>query len=289
MNMPNFSIQRILVTLLCCVVALVVLWNIWDYYINAPWTRDARVRADVVSIAPDVSGLVSEVLVHDNQEVKAGDILFRVDRRRFELGVEQAEAAVAAQQATLDQARRDLVRSDELKNIISKHNTEQAHASEETALANLQVAVANLNQARLNLERSDVRASVNGLVTNFDLQPGDYVTTGKAEVALLDTDSLRIEGYFEETKLARINLGDPVRIHLMGQKGVIEGHVESMAAGIEDRERTPGTGLLANINPTFSWVRLAQRVPIRIAIDKVPEGVRLISGLTATVTVTHGK
>jgi multidrug resistance efflux pump len=139
--------------------------------------------------------------------------------------------------------------------------------------------------AKLNLERSEVRASVNGVVTNFSMRPGNYVTAGSAVFALVDSDSFHIDGYFEETKLPRIQIGDPARVHLMGESRVIEGHVQSIAGGIADREREVSSDLLANINPTFSWVRLAQRVPVRIALDRVPAGVRLVTGRTATVEV----
>lgn len=253
---------------------------------NDPWTRDARVRADIVAVAPDVSGLVSEVLVKDNDIVKKGDVLFKVDEKRFQIAEEQAEAAVAGAKATLDQATRDRKRREQLGGVISQQQKEEAQAAEAQAQASFLQASANLDLARLNRERSQVRAPVNGTITNLSLRPGNYVTTGSAEMALVDTDSLRVEGYFEETKLSRIHIGDPVRIKLMGRPGTIEGHVDSIAAGIEDRERTAGSGLLANINPTFTWVRLAQRIPVRIALNDLPENTQLVAGMTATVAVT---
>ena len=139
--------------------------------------------------------------------------------------------------------------------------------------------------AKLNLERSEVRASVNGPITNFDLKPGNYVTAGKGVAALIDQDSLHVDGYFEETKLPLIHVGDRATVHMMGEDRDIIGHVESIAGGIEDRDRTDGTNLLANVNPTFSWVRLAQRIPVRIALDHVPEGLRLVAGRTSTVVI----
>lgn len=276
---------RVVVTLLVFVAALGAGRALWAHYMDEPWTRDAKVRADIVGVAPDVSGFVSEVLVRDNQSVKQGDVLFRVDRARFAIALEQAEAAVEGRKATLDQARRDRERYEQLKDVVSQQKTEQARMEESEAGAAYRQAMADRDLARLNLERSEVKASVNGTITNLSLRPGDYVNAGTAEVALVDADSLRIEGYFEETKLARIQVGAPVSIRLMGQAARLDGHVESIAAGIEDRERTVGNGLLANINPTFSWVRLAQRVPVRIALDHVPEDARLVAGLTATVAV----
>ena len=284
----TFSLRgavRVGITLVVLLAAVSAGHELWAHYMDEPWTRDAKVRADIVGVAPDVSGFVSEVLVRDNQSVKQGDVLFRIDRARFAIALEQAEAAVEGRKATLEQARRDRERYEQLKDVVSQQKTEQARMQEaEAAMAHRQ-ALADRDLARLNLERSEVKASVNGTITNLSLRPGDYITAGTPEVALVDTDSLRIEGYFEETKLARISVGAPVTIRLMGQPATLEGHVESIAAGIEDRERTVGNGLLANINPTFNWVRLAQRVPVRIALDNVPDDARLVAGLTATVVV----
>ncbi|MBA8879086.1 efflux RND transporter periplasmic adaptor subunit [Phyllobacterium myrsinacearum] len=276
---------RVLVTIILVMCAAFVGRELWQHYMNDPWTRDARVRADIVAVAPDVSGLVSEVLVKDNDAVKKGDILFRIDSRRFQIAMEQAQAAAEGAKATLEQATRDRQRRDQLGGVISQQQKEVSQAAEAQAQASYLGANANLELARLNRERSEVRAPVNGTITNLSLRPGNYVTTGSAQMALVDTDSLRVEGYFEETKLARIHIGNPVSVKLIGQSEMIKGHVESVAAGIEDRERTAGSGLLANINPTFSWVRLAQRIPVRIAFDNVPLGIQLVAGMTATVAV----
>ncbi|SCB42126.1 efflux RND transporter periplasmic adaptor subunit [Rhizobium multihospitium] len=277
-------IGRVAVTLIFVVAAVYVGRQLWGHYMDEPWTRDARLRADVVGIAPDVSGLVSEVLVKDNQTVKKGDVLFRVDRDRFAIALEQADAALASSKAALEQAQRESARQARLGDAASLQQKEQALTTVAQDEAAVREASANRDLAQLNLDRSEVRATVNGTISNLSLRPGDYVSAGTAKVALIDSDSLRVEGYFEETKLPRIQIGDEVYIHLMGQAEKLAGHVESIAYGIEDRERTSGS-LLANITPTFSWVRLAQRVPVRIALDKVPEGTKLIAGLTATVEV----
>ncbi|RAX42548.1 efflux RND transporter periplasmic adaptor subunit [Rhizobium tropici] len=277
-------IGRVAVTLIFVAAAVYVGRHLWGHYMDEPWTRDARLRADVVGIAPDVSGLVSEVLVKDNQTVKKGDILFRVDRDRFAIALEQADAALASSKAALEQAQRESARQARLGDAASLQQKEQALTTVQQDEAAVRQATANRELAQLNLDRSEVRATVNGTISNLSLRPGDYVSAGTAKVALIDSDSLRVEGYFEETKLPRIHIGDEVHIHLMGQAEKLTGHVESIAYGIEDRERTSGS-LLANITPTFSWVRLAQRVPVRIALDKVPEGTKLIAGLTATVEV----
>ncbi len=276
-------------TLLIVVVALIAGRGLWDYYMNAPWTRDGRVRADVVTIAPDVSGLVSEVMVRDNQTVKRGDVLFRIDPERFELALGQADAAVANRKAQMDEAQREAARSERLNQLsVSKETQEQRLSSAEAATAAFRQAVADRAVADLNLRRSAVVSPVDGTVTNVLLQPGDYVTTGKGVMALVDRATLRIEGYFEETKLPRIHRGDRVQVRLMGETQIITGHVESIAAGIADRERSDSPDLLANVNPTFNWVRLAQRVPVRVKPDEVPAGVDLVLGRTATVTIEPG-
>ncbi|TAV01207.1 efflux RND transporter periplasmic adaptor subunit [Rhizobium ruizarguesonis] len=284
MNTLKFSV-RLIVTLAFVCAAFYVGRGLWVHYMDEPWTRDARLRADVVGIAPDVSGLVSEVDVQDNQRVKKGDVLFRVDRERFNIALAQAEAALEGSRAAMEQAHRERERQERLGDAASLQQKEQARTAEDQARAAYGQALANRDLAKLNLDRSEIKATVNGTVSNLSLRPGDYVTAGTAKVALVDTDSLRVEGYFEETKLPRIHVGDTVSVRLMGQSERLQGHVDSIATGIEDRERTAGTGLLANINPTFSWVRPAQRVPVRINLDNVPGNVHLIAGLTATVEV----
>jgi len=281
-------VGRLAVTAIAVVAALGVGRALWIYYMESPWTRDGRVRADVVQVAPDVSGFVSEVLVKDNQKVHKGDVLFRIDRARFSLALQQADAVIAGHRATLDQANSDLKRYSSLTtDAVSQQKQEQVLATQLQAKAAYDQAVADRAVAQLNLDRSEVRASVNGTITNMDLRPGVYVTAGRGVMALVDTDTLHVEGYFEETKLARIRVGDKAKVRLMGQPVQLTGHVESVAAGIEDRDRVSGASLLANVNPTFSWVRLAQRIPVRIALDQVPEHIELVAGRSATVEIIN--
>lgn len=279
---------RLLATAIAVAAALVVGLYLWRHYVDAPWTRDGRVRADIVAVAPDVSGFVTDVLVSDNQSVRRGDVIFRIDKARFNLAVQQAEAALAGHKAALAQAESDLRRYRGLDtNVVSQQKQEQVLAAAQQARAAYDAATADLAVARLNLVRSDVHASVNGIVSNLNLQPGTYVAAGKGVMALIDSDSLHVEGYFEETKLGRIHVGDAVRIHLLGGSRQLAGHVESIAAGIEDRDRTAGSSLLANVNPTFNWVRLAQRVPVRIRLDDARTQATLVAGRTATVEVVQ--
>ena len=276
---------KFLVTALVVCMAIYAGWKLWSHYELEPWTRDGRVKANVVQVAPDVSGLVTAVAVHDNQDVKKGDVLFEIDRARFQLAVDQAQAAVRSQQVAHDQAARDVKRNRALGALVSTENLEQSQAKllqYEAALAEAQVS---LNTAKLNLERSRVVAMVDGRVTNLSLRAGSYASAGNGVMALVDAGSFYVEGYFEETKLAHIHEGDPVTVTQMGQSSKIRGHVESIALGIADRDRSTGSDLLPNVNPSFNWVRLAQRIPVRIKIDDVPEGVRLVAGQTATVEV----
>jgi RND family efflux transporter MFP subunit len=287
MTMRNFG--RFLLTLAVVVVAVFAGMRLWAYYMDEPWTRDGRVRADVVGVAPDVSGLVSEVLVHDNQNVVRGDVLFRVDPARFQLALMQADAVVKSRQAALQEAVREADRYRSLSNVeVSQEKQQQTQSAADQAVAAYQQAVADRGVAQLNLDRTTVRATVNGTITNFDMRPGDYVTAGHAVTALVDSDSVHVDGYFEETKLPRIRVGDAAQVQLMGEGKWLTGHVESIAGGIADRERSSDTSLLADVNPTFNWVRLAQRVPVRIVLDNAHGDIRLIPGRTATVRITQG-
>jgi multidrug resistance efflux pump len=258
---------------------------LWTHYQVDPWTRDGRVRADVVQVAPDVSGLVTRVDAVNDQTVKAGQPLFYVDRERYALAWRQADANVAAAKATLAQARRELVRNRALGELVAAESTEQSASKVEQADAALAQALAARDIAKLNLDRTVVHAPTDGFLSDLTLRTGDYVTAGKPVLALIDSRSFRVEGYFEETKLSGLKIGMPVSVRVMGEPGALKGHIQSIAAGIEDRDRVAGANLLPNVNPTFSWVRLAQRVPVRVALDQTPGDLRLIAGRTATVAV----
>ncbi|KAB0571229.1 efflux RND transporter periplasmic adaptor subunit [Brucella pituitosa] len=279
---------RVFLTLVMVTMAGLLGWHLWDYYMNAPWTRDGKIRADVVRIAPDVSGLVSEVLVHDNQTVEQGEVIFRIDQARYKLALQLAEAKLASSKAALDMANRDQTRYRKLNDTtVTQQKMEQIETTTQQAEATHRQAELDRDLASLNLERSSVKAPVNGVITNFSLQRGDYVTTGSAVTALVDTDSFYVSGYFEENKLERIQIGDPVLVDVMGSKVQLKGKVEGIAGGIEDRERTDSTNLLANVSPTFNWVRLAQRVPVRVKLEEVPQGVHLVAGRTVSVSVVN--
>ena len=313
---PRFKtkILPVALTLLAVLAAWLVVQHLWQFYMVDPWTRDAHVNADVVQIAPDVSGLVSVVQVGDNAAVHQGDVLFVIDQARYRIALEQARAgqarsraALAQGQAALEQSRteahrlqREAARDRALKDLVAAEEIEArraslAEAQARVAAAEAQVAAAQagiataqaaVDLAQLNLDRTVVRSPVDGRVNDHMVRQGDYVGAGKPVLAVLDTHSFRVDGYFEETRLQGIRPGQPVSIRVMGEDGVLHGHVQSIAAGIADRYRSDGSNLLPNVTPAFDWVRLAQRVPVRISLDAVPDDIQLIAGRTATVSVS---
>jgi multidrug resistance efflux pump len=280
------TLSRVSATILMVAVGCGATYELWNYYMLSPWTRDARVRADVVTIAPDVSGFVSDLRVKDNQIVHKGDILFILDQERYTRAVATAEANVEARKADMSMRQNMATRRAKLTALsISPEDKQNAQLAAATAAAEYDQAVADLSTATLNLDRTVIRAPVNGFVTNLTLVVGQYAAVGTKVIALIDSDSYRVDGYFEETKLPVIKPGDPVEIHLMSGGPELRGHVDSISRGITDRDNSNGPELLANVNPTFEWVRLAQRIPVRIHIDDIPQGVHISAGMTCTVVV----
>jgi len=319
---------RFATTAVVLLAAVLLAHTLWSHYMYSPWTRDGRVRAEIVRIAPDVAGLVSRVNVIDNQAVKKGDVLFVIDRARYQNAFDQARANLYAAQAALRAASANTnamtasaaqskvsydmfvaqsARRENVNDVISIEDRSNARSAAMTARAGWvraqatrvqaseteQLSLAAVTQsevaaatAQLNLDRTEVRAPVDGYVTNLDVRVGDYANTGVPRLALIDSHSYWIYGYFEETKLPQVRVGDRVDIHLMSGTQ-LQGTVESIARGITDADNPTGADLLANVNPTFNWVRLAQRLPVRVRIDgeHLPEGTVLAAGMTATLIV----
>ncbi|WP_019466880.1 biotin/lipoyl-binding protein [Dyella japonica] len=286
MTNPWFmKIVRALFTALAIAGLLLAVRALWIRYQVEPVTRDGKVLADIVPVAADVAGLITQVCVQDNQPVQQGQVLLVIDPSRYALALQQAQASLGSLRIALAQAEREDARNRSMSNVVAAEVIEQGRMKVEQLRLSVTQAVAARDLAQLNLDRTVVRAPVSGKVTNMTLQPGIYLTVGKAALALVNTPSLRVEGYFEETKLQRIHLNDAVAIHLMGVPGTLRGHVESIAAAIQDRERAGDIARPADVNPAFTWVRLAQRIPVRVAIDSVPQGIRLVPGQTATIDV----
>lgn len=282
----RIRIAPILVTLATLALAVPLGWAMWEAYMGSPWTRDGTVRVYVVTMAPEVTGRIVELPVADNQFVHKGDLLMVIDPTNYKIAVSLAEAAVQQAQVNAKNAEREAERRAELSSLAVTKETQQTYeASAVAAQAQHEQAVANLDQARVNLERTQIRSPVNGWVTNLLAQLGDYATAGQNEISIVNADSFWVDGYFEESNLGAINEGDPATIKLMGRSEVIRGHVGSIARGINVPNAQPNQAGLATVNPIFTWVRLAQRIPVRVQIDQVPGGVHLVAGMTATVQI----
>ncbi|WP_313738419.1 HlyD family secretion protein [Pseudomonas sp.] len=289
MKKPMLTLGRVVLTLLVVSFAAVLVWQMVNYYLFAPWTRDGHIRADVIQIAPDVSGLIQKVEVRDNQVIKRGDVLFTIDQDRFRLALRQAQATLGERQETLAQAARETRRNRKLGNLVAAEQLEESQSREARARSAVNEAQVAVDSAQLNLDRSVIRSPVDGYLNDRAPRAHEFVTAGRAVLAVVDSASYHVDGYFEETKLSGIRVGDAVDIRVMGDSTPLRGHVQSLAAGIEDRDRSSGANLLPNVNPAFSWVRLAQRIPVRIAFDEVPADFRMIAGRTATVSIVEGQ
>jgi len=284
------TIVRVLLTLIFLAVAGFLGYDMANYYLYSPWTREARVRANVATVAPDISGWVDDIRVRDNQFVHKGDVLFVIDQERFRLALADAEATLAARHAQYLMLLEQYERRSKLTPgySVTVETLDNARRQSETAAANYQQAIASRDTAALNLKRTEVRASVNGFITNLNLAPGTYASQGKPVMALIDSDSYRVGAYFEETKIPHIRPGASVEIYLMDGSPALQGTVSGISMGITDQDNKDGPELLSSVNPTFTWVRLAQRIPVRIDITHVPPGVLISAGMTCTVIMKDG-
>ncbi|MBW0235416.1 MULTISPECIES: HlyD family secretion protein [Pseudomonas] len=275
----------LLATLLVLALAIWIGRTLWEHYMNTPWTRDGRVRADIINVAADVNGYVVNVPVKDNQLVKKGEVLLEIDPEHYEIVVKQAQSLVASRKATWEMRKVNAHRRADMDNlVISRENRDDASNIADSALADYQHALAQLDAAKLDLKRTKVLATVDGYVTNLNVHRGDYARVGDPKMAVIDMNSFWVYGFFEETKLPHIRVGDKADLQMMSGE-VLKGHVESISRGIYDRDNPESRELVADVNPTFNWVRLAQRVPVRIHIDEIPDGFLLAAGTTCTVIV----
>ena len=285
---PNSRIRilRVLITLLTVVIAGFLGWTMWQTYMGSPWTRDGTIRVYVVTIAPEVAGRIAKLPVVDNQFIHKGDLLMTIDPTNYEIAVHLTEAAVKQAKANAQNAQIEAERRQALSNLAVTREEQQTYASNAIAAqAQYEQAEANLSQAKVNLSRTEIRSPVNGWITNLLAQVGDYATAGQNKISVVDANSFWLDGYFEETNLGSIRIGDPATIKLMGYAQKIRGHVDSVAHAIDVVNAQPNQEGLASVNPIFTWVRLAQRIPVRIHIDQVPDGVHLAAGMTGTVQI----
>lgn len=320
------------------IVGAALIW--WFGSPNAIATDNAYVKQDIVSIAGEVNGLVVAVEVRENQQVKVGDVLFRIDPSAFSVAMQQADAQIAAAQANVTAltadvganaaniagARDDLVlaesrfarekalldrgfntraRMDEALHGVASARDRLAAVSAEVAKAQAQLAngaqVPGLNpqiaaaqatraKAALDMARTEVRAPVAGRVTQVTrLQIGQMVFAGVPMLSIVRVGGARVEANFKETDLDRMRPGQPAEVRLDAYPGLtLKGHVDSIGAGTGSE-----FSLLPAQNATGNWVKITQRVPVRIALENsgtgASEGRPLIAGLSANVTVHVGK
>lgn len=273
-------------SLLVLVLALIAGWWLWNYYMQSPWTRDGKVRAEQVSVTPQVSGTITRLLVKDNQFVHAGEVLFSIDETPYHIAVLNAEAQLAKSQSDLAKANNEANRRRHLsRNYISAEDLDTANINVKAMQASVAVAEATLKQAQWQLTQTVVKAPVDGWVTNLSTRPGDYATTGQPVFALVDSHSFYVVGYFEETKLRHIREGAPAQIVLYSGSRTLQGHVSSIGRAIYDQSVETDSGLVPDVKPNIPWVRLAQRIPVRIAFDQLPADLTLVSGTTCTVSI----
>ena len=290
MSRSKANLIRYAITLAAVVLAGFVLANMFHEYLFQPWTRDGHVRAQIIKITPRVGGPIVDLPVHDNQAVNKGDLLFKIDPRTYALAIEQAEAKLKQAQATKmvkqDQATRarDLSKKD--KGAISEQALVRKENNLLVAIADVDAAEANLHKAQLDMEFTEVRAPVDGYVTNLLLRYGSQTVANQPALALIDVNSFWVHGYFKETQIENVRSGNKVVVKLMTYPDApLEGVVENMGWGIAQQDGAPAADLLPAINPSFDWIRLAQRIPVRIRLTRIPEEVELRVGTTASVFV----
>lgn len=287
MKTLSIKIIRIAITLLLVILAAIAIFRAWVFYTESPWTRDAKFTADVVGLAPDVSGLVTAVPVVDNQLVKAGQILFTIDKPRYQQALDEAEADVAYYQALAAEKKREAGRRVRLGvQAMSQEEIDQANNSLQTTLHQLAKAEATRDSARLDLTRTDVRAPADGWVTNLRVHGGEFITRGSTAVALVKKNTFYILAYMEETKLPQVRVGDRAEITPLGSNRIMHGTVDSVAAGVTNSSSTVDSKGLATIDSNLEWVRLAQRVPVKIRLDDIDQSHPYPAGTTATVVLT---
>jgi len=289
MSERSISAQHLLragLTLVVVVAAGFLVSALWRAYVVAPWTRDGRVSAQIVRIAAEVSGTVAEVSVADDQYVKRGEVLYRIDNASFALALAQAEAQLAAAEVSLRQKTEEARRRRGMESLVPAEDIQRANQAVAIAQAELRGARVTVERAKLDLARTELRAPTDGYITRLRLNKGDYAVAGQPNLALIDAHSFWITGYFEETKLRGIKPGAAAQIRLMGFDQVLPGRVASIGRGITDSNQQADAQGLPSVEPSFSWVRLAQRIPVRVEFEHVPQEVVLAAGMTGSIEVT---
>ncbi|MCK8085712.1 HlyD family secretion protein [Vibrio sp. 1CM8B] len=283
-------IKRYLITLVLVIAASSVVYSYYQSYSSNPWTRDGQVSAYIVSITPRVTGQVTKVHIEDNSQVAKGDLLFEIDPSIYQAAYNKALATQKQARALLAKAKNEEQRALNLEKrtpgampVLTLNNLNNAV---ETNAANVALAKANVEEAHLNLEYTKMYAPTNGYITNLNLREGSQVVANTPVVALIDEDSFWIEGYFKETDLVNVGPNDKALVTLMMHNNIqLEGHIKSIGFGIATQDGSTGNDLLPNVNPNFQWIRLAQRIPVKVELDNVPEDLQLRVGMTASLKI----
>ena len=283
---------KLLVTLIVIGAALFFGHRKYEAYTANPWTRDGQVRTQVIQVSPRVTGIVTRIHVVDNQRVKKGDLLFEIDPSRYRIKVEQAKARL---RRTLESAKGIRIEYERVKRIYRQDRgavSQKALVRNETSyyksLADIDSAEESLKAAELNLAFTRVYAEVDGYVSNINFQVGSPATAGKPILALVDENSFWVFGFFRENTIPDVEVGDRAVVTLLAYPDTpLTGRVESIAWGIAHADGNPGGNLLPSVKPVFQWIRLAQRIPVRIKLNPLPDGIKLRFGLTASVMILH--
>ena len=283
------KISRTAITVILVILAFIAIFRAWVYYTESPWTRDARFSADVVAIAPDVSGLITQVAVKDNQLVAKNQVLFVIDQPRYQKALAEAEADVSYYKALAEEKSREAGRRNKLGvSAMSREEIDQSNNVLQTVLHQMAKAQATRDLARLDLDRTVIRAPADGWVTNLNVYAGEFITRGSTAVALVKQHSFYVMAYLEETKREGVRPGYRAEVTPLGSNHVLKGTVDSVAAGVTNASSSVDSKGMATVDSNLEWVRLAQRVPVRIRLDEEP-GNLWPAGTTATVVITGKK
>jgi len=283
------NLKKIAATTFTFLLALALAWVLFWYYNHRPWTRDGQVRANIVGVAARVAGPIIEIPVIDNQPIKKGDLLFKIDPSDYEASLNNATGKLKEAEASAVQAKQQLDRQTQLyqTNVIDIKDLQDAQDTYAVAVATVAAAMAEVESAKLNLSYTTVLAPVDGFLTNVTTSPGTYVYAGQQILALIDGSSFWIAGYFKETQINHIQPGDTARVTLMANPSQsLSGRVQSTGWGIFLTDGST-VELLPQVSQTIDWIRLPQRFPVRIELD-AGQDVPLRIGQTASVAITPG-
>jgi multidrug resistance efflux pump len=287
---PVFKVMRYAATSALVVAALIAAHHGWRIYMTSPWTRDGMVRVQVANVAPQISGQIVEVRAHDNEHVHKGEVLYVIEKFDFQVALDNAKATILNREADLAVKKAQNARRIQLTTLSTSIEEKQVFdGNAKMAEAAYASAKASLSQAEINLQRTEVRSPVDGYVTNLLMRVGDFARAGTPNLSVIDEHSYWIDAYFEETKFASIHVGGPVEATLLGFQTPIKGRIKSITGGISAANAASSTQGLPNVDPIFTWVRLAQRIPVRIKIEQVPPEITLVAGMTCSISVVGEK